>query len=248
MVDKLINTLLEGLFPNYCILCGLRSHGPLPLCMACERDLHPNTSCCHRCALPLPPPQHQLQAGPAQQVLCGNCLQAPPLFDRVLAPWIYCDQLAHIIGRWKFHGETRLTPLLASLWLKQAATPGSVDLLIPVPLHWRRLWQRGFNQSELLCRQLHLLAPAIAAARVDHRSVKRPRATAAQSGIGARRRATNMRGAFTATGLYANLRIAIVDDVLTTGATASALADTLLKAGANHVELWCLARTPAPGG
>lgn len=246
MVNSLWAGLLEGLFPNHCVLCDLRCHRAHPLCSACEDELQANTSCCDRCAIPLARHSHPIPPGPVALRLCGRCQQSPPPFQRVIAPWLYCEELAHIIHRWKFHGEIRLTPLLASLWLQRAGTPEPVDLLVPVPLHWRRLWQRGFNQSELLCRQLQALDPAIAAAGLNQRAARRRRATSPQAGAGAARRASNMRGAFTVRGRYANLRVAIVDDVLTTGATASALATELRAAGADHVEVWCLARTPAP--
>ena len=178
MVNKTLANLFEGLFPAYCTLCGLRSCRPLPLCRACEHELQANPAACYRCAIPLP-------AGSPPGTLCGTCLQAPPPFERVIAPWLYCERLSYLIRRWKFHGERRLTPLLASLWLQQVQQPPALDLLVPVPLHWRRLSQRGFNQSELLCRQLRSLAPALAGARVDHRCVRRSRQTAAQSGMGA---------------------------------------------------------------
>lgn len=245
MVDSIRAAILEGLFPNYCVLCGLRSHRPVPLCLLCESELQANSDCCGRCAVPLPPEAVELPAEPVLQRLCGRCLQSPPPFQRVVAPWLYCEGLAQIIQRWKFGGETRLTPLLAQLWLQQAVATSPVDLLLPVPLHWRRLWSRGFNQSELLARQLRTLAPGIGAARLDHRSVRRRRTGIAQARAGAAQRFANMRDAFTARGRYANLRIAIVDDVLTTGATAAALAKVLQGAGASHVEVWCLARTPA---
>ena len=242
MVNKIGATVLEGLFPNYCILCGLRSHRQVPLCTQCRADLQTNSWCCQRCAIPLPPQNSDLQR------LCGHCLHSPPPFHRVIAPWLYDEHLAYIIHRWKYRGERRLTPLLASLWLQRAACPSPVDLLIPVPLHWRRLWQRGFNQSDLLCLQLRCVCPALSTTAVDHRAIRRQRATAAQSGMNARQRASNLRGAFTAYRPCDNLRIAIVDDVLTTGATASAMAHVLLDAGASHIEVWCLARTPAPDG
>jgi ComF family protein len=239
MVNKALAKLLDGLFPAYCTLCGLRSHRPLPLCRECEHELQPNPASCYRCAIPL-------AAGSGPETLCGNCLQAPPPFQRVIAPWLYCERLSYLIRRWKFHGERRLTPLLASLWLQQIPQPPALDALVPVPLHWRRLSQRGFNQSELLGRQLRALAPALAGARLDHRGVRRSRQTAAQSGMGAAARAANLRGAFTARKPYDNLRVAIIDDVFTTGATAAAMALALRGAGASHIEVWCLARTPAP--
>ena len=245
MVNSLGAAMLEGLFPNYCVLCGLRSLRPMPLCGSCEAELQANSHCCSRCAIPLSPVRSGSKGEPAPPGLCGRCLQAPPPFQRVVAPWLYCESLAHIIHRWKFSGETRLTPLLAQLWLRQSAAPDPVDILLPVPLHWRRLWWRGFNQAELLARQLRSLAPDIRAARLDCLSVRRRRAGTAQARAGAAQRVANMRGAFTAHGRYANLRIAIVDDVLTTGATAAALARVLRVAGAGHVEVWCLARTPA---
>lgn len=246
MVNRSITALLDGLFPQYCSLCGLRSNRQYPLCQYCESELQTNTRSCRHCALPLPhlydPASH---GGPG--LLCGNCLQKPPLFNRVIAPWLYCERLAFLIHRWKYHGEQRLTPLLASLWLQQVGELDPVDAIIPVPLHWRRLCQRGFNQSYLLCRQLRSSSKVIATAPLQHRLVRRQRATAAQSGIGASERTANLSGAFTVQQPCDNLRVAIVDDVLTTGATAASLAGALRRAGARQVDVWCLARTPAPG-
>jgi ComF family protein len=241
VVNKICAALLEGLFPNYCILCGLRSHQTVPLCTDCQAQLWANSHCCQRCAIPLAP-----TLGTDGQRLCGSCLQTPPPFHRVIAPWLYDEHLAYLIQRWKYQGERRLTPLLASLWLQCTAHPTPVDMIIPVPLHWRRHLQRGFNQAELLGRQLHASCPALAASTLEYRAVRRQRATAAQSGMNARQRAGNLRGAFTVHRPCDNLRIAIVDDVLTTGATAAALARVLGAAGASHIEVWCLARTPAP--
>lgn len=242
MVNNAIATLFEGLFPAYCCLCGLRSHRHDPLCQPCQGDLQDNSNCCYRCAIPLPP----LHAANTARV-CGNCLRSTPPFDRVVAPWLYCERLAYLIQRWKYQQERRLTPLLASLWLQQVALRPTVDVIIPVPLHWRRLWSRGFNQAELLCRELRILDPAIATTALHHRSVRRLRATPAQASMSASRRTANLRGAFTVRQRYDNLRVAIVDDVLTTGATAASLAGALRNAGASHIEVWCLARTPAPG-
>ncbi|MEM9254250.1 MAG: ComF family protein [Pseudomonadota bacterium] len=164
--------------------------------------------------------------------------------DRTIAPWLYGEYMAFLIQRWKYAGQTRLTPLLAQLWL-QRATTAHVDLLVPVPMHWSRRWRRGYNQAELLCRALHRTHPQLAD-RVASRLVRRNRPTAAQSGMDARSRNLNVRNAFTLQDRCDKLRVAIVDDVYTTGATARALSRALREAGAVHVEVWCVARTPAP--
>jgi ComF family protein len=179
--------------------------------------------------------------------LCGKCQHTPPPFDRVIAPWLYAEYFAHLIHQWKFHRQWRMTPLLAALWQLQVDDHSPVDLLVPVPLHWRKRWQRGFNQSELLCRQLQATCLELKSCELAHRLVKRQRATAAQAGMGARQRRSNLKDAFAVRGRCDGQRIAIVDDVLTTGETAAALAEALRSAGASYIEVWCLARTPHPG-
>jgi ComF family protein len=242
MVNNIGKRLLDGFFPHHCALCGLRSHREVPLCLACELEMPVNHSCCARCAIPLPS-----ATGTVTGRLCGGCLEAPPVFDRVIAPWLYDEYFAHLIHRWKYHREQYMTPLLASLWQQHAELSAPIDVLVPVPLHWRRRWQRGFNQSELLCRQLQATCPELKSCEIARRLIGRQRSTAAQSGMSARQRASNLKGAFTVFQPCDNLRIAIVDDVLTTGATATAAASALSAAGAGYIEVWCLARTPAPG-
>jgi len=234
VVNRAGAAALEALFPQHCALCGLRAPGPHPLCAGCAADLPRNDPCCSRCALPLP------RGGAA----CGRCQGGPPPFARSVAPWLYEECLAHLIGRWKYAGERRLTPLLAQLWLAAAPATEPVDALVPVPLHWRRRLQRGFNQSEALARQL--LAHGVQA-RLAPRLLRRRRATAPQQGLDAARRQANLRGAFAVTEPCEDLRLAVVDDVMTTGTTAAAAARALLAAGAARVDIWCLARTAAPG-
>jgi ComF family protein len=228
--------LLDALLPQHCALCGLRSGHALPLCSPCAAELPPNEQACVRCALPLP--------GAEGTRLCGECLAQPPPFDAVRAPWLYGEYLGYLIHRWKYAGDLTLTPLLAQLWLAAAGPPPPVDALVPVPLHWWREWRRGYNQSALLARQLARHGTP----EVEYRLVRRNRATAAQSGSDAGARARNLRGAFTVRGACDNLRLAVIDDVFTTGATAAEVARTLKRAGAAEVEVWCLARTPKPGG
>lgn len=202
-----------------------------------------NTAACTRCALPLAPTPASTPADTGR--LCGQCLTAAPAYHRVIAPWVYGEYMAHLIHRWKYNRETRLTTLLAHLWRQQVSVFPEVDLLVPVPLHWLRFWFRGFNQSALLATELRHHGNSPAGLPVAPGLVKRVRRTPPQSGLGVAPRRANLHSAFTVTGPCDNLRVAIVDDVLTTGATASAMASALTGAGARHIEVWCLARTPA---
>ncbi|TDG15882.1 ComF family protein [Seongchinamella unica] len=233
MVNSLLGRLADALFPNVCCLCQWRCPGRLPLCADCRNELAANARCCRRCALPLA----------SDSLLCGQCLQAPPAFDRVVAPWLYGEYFAYILRRWKFQDDLALTPLMADLWLRSADVTVLPDILLPIPLHWYRQWRRGYNQAELLAGELARALPGLP---VDAGRLRRTRATAAQSGMDARQRARNLQGTFTVTGSCDNLRVALVDDVLTTGATAREAASALRQAGAARVDVWCLARTPPP--
>lgn len=234
MVNSAIQALGGALFPTRCCLCQWSCAGALPLCDDCRAELVSNQQCCQQCAVPL-------ATGAS---VCGDCLSRPPHYDRVIAPWLYGEYLAYIIGRWKFHGDRALTPLLANLW--HCGLPSSlptVDLLVPVPLHWRRQWHRGYNQADLLATQLLNMYPWLMANR---QLLRRRHATKAQAGMDVQQRSSNLSGAFTVSSGCDNLRVALIDDVLTTGATAGEAAGALKQAGAARVEIWCLARTPPP--
>ncbi len=236
-----LDKLLDGLFPAFCELCDLPVAGGLPLCAACRAELPLNTRACPRCALPLPPAVRA-------QAICGRCQVQPPPFQQTAAPFLYEECLAFLVARWKYQRQQRLSALLAELWLEQACPAPDIDLLVPVPLHWRREWRRGYNQAALLCSALLQRRPGLAPAGSQPRLLRRCRATVPQQSLAARARERNLRGAFTARGPCDSLTIALVDDVMTTGATAAAAASALLDAGARRVDLWCLARTPSPGG
>ena len=241
MVNNAAVRLLEGLLPNHCALCRMRSYRHLPLCRACESELPANTVACEQCAIPLTLASHSDAAR-----FCGQCLSHPPPYDQVIAPWLYGEYLARLIQRWKYQRERHLTRVLAHLWLQRAGSRTDIDLLVPVPLHWRRRWHRGFNQSELLAAHLGDHVGASGGLTPDLRTVKRHRATAPQSAMSATERKRNLANAFTVSRPCDNLRVAIVDDVFTTGATSAALSRVLKQAGARRIEVWCLARTPTP--
>lgn len=220
-----------------CLLCGALP-APIGLCRDCQQAvsqlaLGPH---CPRCALPLPADSHE----------CGDCLKRPPPFDAVIAPYCYQFPLDEIIAQCK-HRNCRAS----QNWLaRQLATNVSTyycdkhhpDGVIPMPLHWRRRWQRGFNQTHKL---------ALAAARalecpVEPQHLHRQRAGHSQQGLNRRQRLANLASAFRASraDAVAGRHLALVDDVVTTTATARRAALALKRAGAARVDIWALARTP----
>lgn len=184
-------------------------------------------------------------------MVCGECQNKPPYFDHVQTPWHYGFPVDALITRFKHHGKWPLGRLLGSLLshhLQNAFAQGlpRADLLLPVPLGKQRLRQRGFNQAGMLADWLHthLQLPS------QNHLLRRARETDAQQDLDAAARQRNLRNAFALTdpSRVKHKHVALVDDVLTTGATANSLARLLKKAGARRVDVYCLARTPKPGG
>ena len=223
-----------------CLLCNEPADGSAPICMACETDLPWLGDHCQSCALPLP----------AAGLTCGQCLAQPPAFEQVIAPWTYNFPIDSLITRFKHSAKWPFGHLLSEL-LAQALQHHfeddlpRADFLLPVPLATRRLRQRGFNQAAMLARWLgkSLEIPC------DERSLVRTQDTGAQQNLNAEARKKNLRNAFALTpeASFKGRHLALVDDVLTTGATAQALAQLLMDAGAARVDVYCLARTPKPG-
>jgi ComF family protein len=223
-----------------CTLCDEPADTPHSLCVSCESELPWLGARCQVCALPLP------HAG----LTCGGCLRRPPRFDRVEAPWRYAFPVDSLITRFKHQAKWPLGRLLGELLshhLLHAFDEGLArpDLLLPVPLAERRQRQRGFNQAALLAQWLseQLQLP------VQHHWLQRLIDTPAQQQLDAATRKRNLRRAFALAPASAvsGRHLALVDDVLTTGATAESLARLLKQAGAARVDIYCLARTPKPG-
>jgi ComF family protein len=173
---------------------------------------------------------------------CGRCLRAAPAFDLARAAFEYRFPLDRLVQRLKFAGD-----LAVGRWLGQqlalAVQGEHADVLVVPPLARSRLRSRGFNQALELAR-------VVGAARnifVDPWAVGRIRDTTPQPGLGRRERSANLRGAFRAANTCRGAHVAIVDDVMTTGATAEAMAHALKHAGAASVSAWIVARTPEPG-
>lgn len=219
-----------------CRLCRAPCRDGFSLCPACIASLPHQDLACPRCGLPLPP--HSIQAGE-----CGECLADPPPFERARIPLIYRPPLDSLIGSFKYHGSLADGRLLGELMMHGSGHRESgVNGLVPLPLHPQRLRERGFNQAAELARWAGqaLDMPVLASHLYRHK------AGTPQRGARRRDRQRNVRGAFDCKPLPAGSRIALIDDVVTTGATARAAAQALRKAGADHIELWAIARASRP--
>lgn len=179
--------------------------------------------------------------------LCGDCRKRRLPYGRLLAAWRYGPPIDAVIRSVKFRRLELLAGDLAAGMARELARPDDVDLLVPVPLHWRRRLSRGFDQAEILTRHL-----ARAWALPWQRVLTRRRATSPQTGLEANERRANLEGAF---GLgrapgrasVTNRAVLLVDDVLTTGATLRAAALALRRAGARVPAVAVAAATPPPG-
>ncbi len=222
--------LADWLFGGTCYLCrGASADGVL--CAPCRDDLPrlPRPRC-PRCALPV-----------SEDLPCGRCLADPPAYDATVAVFAYAFPADILVQGLKFRGELALAPLLAAQLADEirAGPPDPVDLVIPAPLHADRLAERGFNQAMEIAREVAArLKVPLAANLCD-----RVRATPAQAGLPWKGRRDNVRGAFTCNRTVEALRVAVVDDVMTTGATLGEIAVALKKSGAARVVNWVVART-----
>ena len=230
-VDGPLQRLALRLFPARCLACGEPGAAGRDLCAGCVAALPWNRCACPRCALPLPAPA----------AACGSCLQRPPPLAAVQAACLYGAPLDRLLPRFKFHGDLAAGRLLAQLMAQAGAGWPRPQALVPVPLHAARLRGRGYDQALELARPLaRALGLPLRADRL-----RRIRATAAQSELAAGARRRNLRGAFaieSGSGLPAH--VALVDDVMTTGATLHAAARALRRAGVQRVDAWVCARVP----
>lgn len=218
------------LLPPRCVVCDAGA-GPQGLCMACEAALPRSGPACPQCALPLP-------AGSDATVPCGQCLRRPPPLQAVRAAFVYAAPVDRLARRFKFHGDLAAGRALAATMARAAGDWPRPQALVPMPLHRSRLRARGYDQALELARPL---ARALALPCLP--GLRRVRATEAQSGLDAARRRRNLHGAFAAAAPLP-AHVALVDDVMTTGATVHAAARALRRAGVARVDAWVCARVP----
>lgn len=246
---EFVQKLLVNLFPSRCLFCQQTVNTSIidesvmskhvEVCADCYQALPHNRHYCVRCALPL---ADEIE----NQVLCGRCIQKSPAFDYAYSPFRYEDEIIGLVHQLKFSekisyarsiGEMLLTRLEQDLLPEQ----GRPDCLLPVSLHESRLRQRGFNQSIEISRVLakKLEIP------IEYKAVVRQRSTVAQTGLNAKQRQKNIKGAFNVVRPLNYQHVLIIDDVMTTGATVNELAKVLKKNKVERVGVLSIARAPA---
>lgn len=226
--------IAHTLLPQACLLCGAGS-GPELLCPGCMEELpHQPATACPVCAIP-----H------ASAAVCGSCLDHAPHFDATLAAFDYRYPVDALLRALKYQGRLEIAALVGRRLAEQVRhhrlerLRPMPDLVLPMPLHAQRLLERGFNQAAEIGR---VVAQALALPFCAEAAL-RIRATPSQASLPLARRSSNLRRAFAGAQEFTGLHVAIVDDVMTSGASLDELAGTLKAAGARQVECWVAART-----
>ena len=221
---------LSEFFGQDCLLCAGASAESV-VCRECAICLPILATACVCCAAPLPQPG-----------ICGECQRHPRSFDAALAAFEYRFPVDRLVHRFKFAGDLAVGRWLALQLLERVRAESRPDLIVAPPLTPARLRERGFNQAleigKVVGRRLGVRCAIGALAKI--------RDTAPQPGLSRRERRANLRRAFRCDHEFSGEHVALVDDVMTTGATADALARVLRAAGAGRVSVWAVARTPDP--
>lgn len=233
--------VLDMLLPPQCLNCRAAVDRQGELCAECWRAIaFLAEPCCARCGYPFAYDE-------GEDVLCAACLAAPPVYDRARAVMAYNDASRHLVLSFK-HGDRLEGAPSYGRWLERAGRPllGDIDLIAPVPLHRWRLLKRRYNQAALMAQALARRTGLPAVSDL----LQRTRPTPSQGGLSPAQRRANVRRAFAVRPAYrerlAGRRVLLVDDVMTTGATANAIAAVLRRQGAGGVDVLTLARVVRP--
>jgi ComF family protein len=238
-LKEILTGIADLIFPPRCITCGelLEQHGPLPFCPPCMAGIHfIGSPLCPRCGTPFP-------AAEGEDHLCGECLITERPYAVARSVGRYEETLLTAIHRFKYRGKTGIGDLLSRIMADFADNIWDMkafERILPVPLHRRRLRERGFNQAVILARGLskRFNIP------LDFTSLRRDLFTPPQVGLDRKQRSANVQGAFTVTHpeRIVGRRLLLVDDVYTTGSTLTECARVLIRAKAEAVAVLTMAR------
>ena len=233
--------ILDLLLPPRCLGCGKQVEETGTLCGECWRGVgFIAPPLCERCGRPF-------EFAAAEGSICASCSREPPEWDRARAVFRYDEKSRHLVLRFKHADRTDAAAAFGS-WLARSGSEllTDADLIVPVPLHWRRLFLRRYNQATLLAA----VVSKMSGIAVEPLALVRRRATPSQGHLNRAERRRNVRGAFAVPAgkreKIAGKRIVLIDDVLTTGSTAAACTQALREAGAARVDVLALARVAAP--
>ena len=232
---ELWNKLLSFFFPPLCCLCRapVDNHGSL--CPPCWKTMeYVTVPYCGVCSLPL-------DVALQEVTTCGACLAAPPPFQRTRAVFVYNDACRRLVLRFKDYGATYLARLMATwIYARSRDILESADLLIPVPLHWKKLIKRGYNQSVLVARELSRLSGV----PLGLTSLIKKKHNVSQGRLSARQRAQNVRGAYRVRcpEVIQGKHVVLIDDVFSSGSTLKECAQVLRESDAKEVDVLVIAR------
>ena len=220
------------IYPPICLICNKPGKKEQDLCESCEQALPWLKQTCVQCALPLPEDSSDF-------LLCGRCLKKPPFFDLSLSLFGFEKDIVVLIHQLKFHNKLAVSRLLSGQLNNTVMnTVDKPDCLLPVPLHKKRLRHRGFNQSIEIARTLSKTWSI----PIEYSWLKRTRATQPQTGLDAKSRRRNIKGAFEMVEKKKYQHVAIIDDVVTTGSTVNEIARVLKRSGVKKVSVYSIAR------
>lgn len=215
--------------PSVCVLCSQYHREPYAVCTHCTSLIKAIGPRCQHCAMPLPDESFPV---------CGICIKKRPKLDRVYTAYCFEEPLRTLIHEFKYSQGFYLRSMLVQLIL-DALTPDALntECLIPVPLHKKRLQERGFNQAAILAKFLSKKTKRPYQLNLCEKMIH----TKPQAGLEAKERQQNLTNAFQAQSTPFK-HITLIDDLLTTGSTANELAHTFKAKGVIRVDLWCCAR------
>lgn len=226
----MLNRLMDLIFPQECMVCNSSIEIEYGICSKCRSTMVPSPKpSCDICGIPI---------GTAGT--CINCLNTPPAYDRIVTAYKYEGIIKDIIHLFKYRGKTTFKKFLGSviheIIIKENISP---DIITFIPMHWTRLISRGYNHSALIAKETAKLSGKI---KADFNILRKLKKTAPQTGLTSDKRKSNIKGSFAARNVK-GLKVLVIDDVITTGATAGAVAGVLKKAGADSVYIAGIGRT-----